>query len=159
MSCARTAGMEVSNMWRHTKEAREHVAQYGAQIGLEESLPIGVNSDSAPQAPPSVCMMSTEAGAKRAGPPDLLRFCDVHRGLRTAACLQMGRLRRMCQGGGEVRCGLYVSCAASHVASDVALERLNDKGAWRLLDTTASQAAEGLEAVQYSPGFLGSSID
>ena len=46
-------------MWRPTNEAREHVPEHGARIGLEESLPMGVKSDSAVQKPPLACMMST----------------------------------------------------------------------------------------------------
>jgi hypothetical protein len=44
-------------MWRPTNEAREHVAEQGARIGLEESLPMGVKSDSAVQRPLRACMM------------------------------------------------------------------------------------------------------
>ena len=79
-------------MWRHTKQAREHVVQFQAQIGASESLPIGVNSDSAPQAPPSLCMVSTEAGAKRAGPPKLLRVCG-------GRARQEGRKELVCRWG------------------------------------------------------------
>ncbi len=95
MSCAHTTGTEL--------EMGEHVAAHEggtrarcsdcSSDWIRESLPMGVKSDSAAQAPPSVCMMSTEAGAK----PELLaqillRLCDGQPGLEdgidVGSCLE-----------------------------------------------------------------------